>query len=601
MDDLMKKEYAEKSTKEAPEGRTWYIPHHGVYHPSKPGKIRVVFDCSTKFQEESLNKNLMSGSDLTNQIVGVLTRFREEPVVIIGDIESMFHQVMVPREDRSFLRFLWWENHDISGTAKDFEMCVHVFGGTSSPSCCNYAYERTAYDNKSRYQTDVMDTLNRNFYVDDLLKSVKDVKTAIRLLHDVISMCADGGFRLTKFVINRIEVLDSIPEEDRRTGVKDVYLNSGTNFPTEKALGVNWDIGSDRLGFKLNLDGKPTTRRQMLSMISKIYDPRGLAAPFLLKAKRMLKELCKSNFSWDDAVSDNYIVEWEKWKKELQLLENLKMERCFKPSKFGKVIDCSLHHFSNASQDGYGQVTYFRIVDDKGCVKCSLVMAKSRVPPTKFVSIPRLELTAAALSMKVSSMLRREQSIHPIIKEYIWTDNEVVLGYINNDAKRFKIYVANRVQLIRENSDVNQWMYIDARSNPADDTSRGISPSNQEKVNRWLNGPEFLWLDESKLTIHGKQDIPEIDQDDPEVKTKLSVHVASAVNEGITSTMQGRISSWSKLLKVTAWVMRWIKIVRKRVNKTNIDEGSPTQLHVLSVEKLIAAEGVVIKGYQRME
>ena len=222
-------------------------------------------------------------------------------------------------------------------------MCVHVFGGTtSSPSCCNYALKRTAYDNKSRYQTDVMDTLNRNFYVDDLLKSVKDVKTAIRLLHNVISMCADDGFRLTKFVSNRIEVLDSIPEKDKRTAVKDVYLNSGTNFPTEKALGVNWDIGSDRLGFKLRLDGKPTTRRQMLSMISKNYDPLGLAAPFLLQGKRTLQEWCKNNFSWDDAVSDNYIAEWEKWKKELQLLENLKMERCFKPSKFGKVIDCSL-------------------------------------------------------------------------------------------------------------------------------------------------------------------------------------------------------------------------------------------------------------------
>ena len=137
----------------------------------------------------------MSGPDLTNQIVGVLTRFHEEPVVIMGDIESMFHQVMVPREDRSLLRFLWWEDHDISGTAKDIKI-----------------------SDKSRYQTDIMDTLNRNFYVDDLLKSVKDVKTAIRLLHDVISMCADGGFWLTKFVSNQIEVLESIPEEDRRWG-----------------------------------------------------------------------------------------------------------------------------------------------------------------------------------------------------------------------------------------------------------------------------------------------------------------------------------------------------------------------------------------------
>ena len=146
----------------------------------------------------------MIGLDLTSQIVDVLTRFCEEPVVIMGDIESMFHQIMVPREDGSLLRFLWWEDHDINGSAKSFQMCVHVFGGTSSPSCCNCALKRTAYDSKSRYQTDIMDTLNRRFYVDDLLKSVKDLKTAIRSLHDVISMCADGGFWLTKFVSNQI-------------------------------------------------------------------------------------------------------------------------------------------------------------------------------------------------------------------------------------------------------------------------------------------------------------------------------------------------------------------------------------------------------------
>ena len=79
-----------------------------MYHPSKPGKIRVVFDSSTEYKEVSLNKNSISRPNLTNQIVGVAARFHEEPVVIMGDIESMFHQVMVPKEDRSFLRFLWW-------------------------------------------------------------------------------------------------------------------------------------------------------------------------------------------------------------------------------------------------------------------------------------------------------------------------------------------------------------------------------------------------------------------------------------------------------------------------------------------------------------
>ena len=127
----------------------------------------------------------------------------------------------------------------------------------------------------------------------------------------------------------------------------------------------------------------------------------------------------------------------------------------FQPSKFSKVIDCSLRHFSDASQDGSGQVTYLRKVDEKGYVKCILAMAKSRVPPTKFVSSPRLELTAAALSIKVSTILRRELTIHPTIKEYFWTDSEILLGYVNNNTKRFKISAANRVQLIRENSNVD--------------------------------------------------------------------------------------------------------------------------------------------------
>ena len=105
-EDLLIKGYA-KSTEKPPDGWTWYIPHHGVYHPNNPGKIRVVSDCNADFKGTSLNKNLMSGPDLANQIVGVIIRFREELVVIMGDIKSMFHQVLIPEYDCSLLRFLW--------------------------------------------------------------------------------------------------------------------------------------------------------------------------------------------------------------------------------------------------------------------------------------------------------------------------------------------------------------------------------------------------------------------------------------------------------------------------------------------------------------
>ena len=146
----------------------------------------------------------MSGSDLTNQIIGVVTRFSEEPVAVIGDIESTFHQVLVPEKDRSLLRFLSWENYDTSSKILDFEMNVHVFEGTSSPSCCNYALKKAALDNESNYHPVVALTLKRNFYVYDLVKSVKDVSTAVKLIQDVSKMCSDRGFCLTKFISNEL-------------------------------------------------------------------------------------------------------------------------------------------------------------------------------------------------------------------------------------------------------------------------------------------------------------------------------------------------------------------------------------------------------------
>ena len=311
----------------------------------------------------------MSSPYLTNQIVGVITRFRQEPVVIMGDIVAMFQQLLVPEIDRSLLTFLWWENHDICKAARDYEMGVHVFGATSSPSCCNYALKRTAVDSKETFQ--------RNVFVGDLLKSVSDVATAIRLLNDVTEMCVAGGFRLTKIISNRIEVLQSVAETERQNGVKNVDQDNGAGLPTDKVLGINWNFGNNQLSFKVKLNEKPMTRRGMLSTTSKVYDPLGLAGPFLLMEKKILQDLCRKNYNWDEEVPNDSVTEWENWKKELELLENMKMNRSFKPEGFGGIVKCSLHHFSDASQNGYGQASYLRLVDEKGTVHCSLVMGKS--------------------------------------------------------------------------------------------------------------------------------------------------------------------------------------------------------------------------------
>ena len=91
MEKIIAKGYERKSAITAAPGKAWYLPHHGVYHTNKPGKIWVVFDLSAEYKGTCLNKELLSGTDLKNQIIGVLLRFMEEHVGVVGDIEAMFH------------------------------------------------------------------------------------------------------------------------------------------------------------------------------------------------------------------------------------------------------------------------------------------------------------------------------------------------------------------------------------------------------------------------------------------------------------------------------------------------------------------------------
>ena len=120
-------------------------------------------------------------------------------------------------------------------------MCVHLFGAVSSPSSSNYAMKRTAVDNSSSFGVDVSETIMKNFYVDDLLKSVKSEEYPVDLIKRVKEMCTAGGFNLIKFICNRKNVLMSISDIHRREGVKDADLVK-EELPTERALGVYWNV-----------------------------------------------------------------------------------------------------------------------------------------------------------------------------------------------------------------------------------------------------------------------------------------------------------------------------------------------------------------------
>ena len=243
----------------------------------------------------------------------------------------------------------------------------------------------------------------------------------------------------------------------------------------------------------------------MLSTLSSFYDPLGLVSPFILRSRKILQDLCQEGLQWDETVSEMYQKKWECWKNDLIGLEKIELKRCIKPGGFGKIVHISLHSFSDASELGYGESSYLRLVDEYGHIHCTLMMAKARVIPRRFVSIPRLGLVAAALAVKISVLFKKELKMEELA-EYFWTDSKVDLGYIANDSRDFKTFVVNRVQAIQEYSSANQWCYIPSEDNPVDDASRGMIFKNFSNITRWFQGPAFLWKPQSSWKKSSSQE-----------------------------------------------------------------------------------------------
>ena len=229
MTDYIENGHAQKVPKEELEVKdrpVWYLPHHPVTHPLKPDKVRVVYDCAAKFGQTSLNHQLLQGPDQTSQLVGVLSRFRQETVGMVADIEAMFHQVLVDPKDCDTLRFLWWPNGDLTKEMEEYRMVKHLFGATSSPSVANFCLRKTAQWHQEEFDAEVVETVKRNMYVDDMMKSTGTTEKAVGLASQLRKLLEKGGFRLTKWYSNDRELLATIPESERAKSVVNLELEN---------------------------------------------------------------------------------------------------------------------------------------------------------------------------------------------------------------------------------------------------------------------------------------------------------------------------------------------------------------------------------------
>ncbi|XP_071486763.1 uncharacterized protein [Diadema antillarum] len=592
MNNLIQKGHAERVTEPGESGKRWYIPHHGVQEPKK---LRVVFDCSSQFKGECLNSHLLTGPDLTNALAGVLCRFRKENVAFMCDIKEMFHQFHVNEEHRDYLRFLWWPNGDYYQEPVDYHMNVHLFGAASSPGCSNYGLKQIATDKADEIGHDAARFIHRDFYVDDGLKAVATEEEAIELISKTKKMCEHGGLHVHKVVSNSRKVLESVPVDDRAKEVKELNLLHD-HLPIEKALGVQWCVESDKFRFRMTFQDKPLTRRGALSTVMSVFDPLGLLAPLLLPGKLILQELCRSSAARDDPLPDILQSKWDKWKADILQLDRLSIDRCYKPKGFGEIKNAELHHFCDASNLGYGHCTYLRLTNENGEVHCTMVIGKARVAPIKTVTVPRLELTAATLSVRMSSFLRTELDLN-IDREIFWTDSRVVLGYIKNETRRFHVFVANRVCQIRDESSSSQWRHIGTKTNPADGASRGLT-IDQIEASKWFTGPDFLW--EKEIPDETKEEAALLPKD-PEVKCET--HASLQKVNGLELERFDHLSSWYRAKRAVANCLRLRSHLRKRCQARRDErdgkwDSKKVVMEPLCTELLLQAEKEIIKLIQ---
>ena len=580
-------------------GRVWYIPHHGVYHPQKKDKIRVVFDCSAEFRGNVLNSQLLQGPDLTNSLTGILCRFRKQPVAISCDLEAMFHQVGVTAQDRNLLRFLWWKDCDLEKDPREYRMKTHLFGATSSPACAMFALRAAADCHRDDAEKEAADFMKEDFYIDDGLTSVQDVQTAVSLIDMTRQLCARAGFKVHKIVSNSVEVVKSVPVESRCAGLQSLDVGS-SNLPVERTLGVEWDTDTDTFSIHVRPRTKEVNRRGILSVVSSVFDPLGLVSPFVLKGKLLLRELCRGGFGWDEPIPSDVVEAWRNWTASTLALKNVRVPRCYVEGGLRDEMIVELHHFSDASSIGYGQCSYLRTVGSDGLVSCSLVISKSRVVPTKPVTVPRLELTAAVLSVKISRFLQDELKLQNV-KEFFWTDSKVVLGYISNEARRFHVYVANRVQEIRDHTEPGQWSHVTTEENPADIASRGVRAEELVDNDLWWHGPAFL----SSATLPRMETQHEVEDDDPEVKKLNPVCSFATTAEEKLADITERLeyfSDWRRAKRAVAICVLYMKKLRHRVTmkKGTVQSQDVPKLQV-EVEDLNEAEKLILRALQRKE
>lgn len=562
MNDYIEAGYAERVQEVTEPPGCYYSPHHAVIKEDRVStKVRLVFDgSSSEGTERSLNDVLYKGPALQPKLTSIIMRFRQPKIAINADIKKMYLNISVKEDYRDKLRFFWKDGYNQQTVI--YRSNVLPFGLSCSPFLA-IATVHHHLDKFAEKYPNMVKNLKENMYIDDALTGAETEDEAILLYEESYGVMKEAGMEMVKWNSNCQKLIERCKKDGVASPVVEKNIDEDCS---SKLLGVYWNSATDSFHFKgeeiINITASArATKRNILKIAPKLYDPMGWLSPFVVRVKILFQSLWEKGLEWDENMPAELEKKWKSWIQELQGIVSIEIPRRYDQST-SQIKRRELHVFGDASQDAYGSVAYLKSYDEKDDSFISLVYAKSKVAPVKKITLPRLELLAAEMSANMSQYVLEALELSSV-ELYLWTDSKVSLHWIKGNRKQWKTFVHNRVQNTLQKSEPENWRWCPGISNPADLVSRGMKIEDLENSEFWWKGPSWLKKspDEYPNEVLEEVHSPEVVI---EKKEKRSMCMLQKSHKPDAQDMAGKLvkptnfSRLKNLLKTTAYVTRYI-------------------------------------------
>ncbi|XP_063362896.1 uncharacterized protein LOC134651724 [Cydia amplana] len=467
-----------------------YLPFHMVQQKGKGG--RLVYDASAKLKnEKSLNECLYRGPNMLEDLTGLVLKFRIGKIAITADVEKAFLQVGLQEEDRDVTRFLWvkdLEKELTDDNIMQYRFCRVPFGVISSP----FLLAATIRYHLSKTNKSLLPVIADKCYVDNLVTSVQSREEALNLYAQTTNSFKELGMNIRDWMSNDKDFVDKIPEQKRAKQESEM-----------KILGLIWNLENETLKLKLNNEtfeseiiDRRITKKGVLRVLARLYDPCGFVSPLMLPGKLLFQEICTRKLKWDEILPEDLSTSWRNIIENLIDVKNVELPRHVASGSKSECTKYELHCFTDASMNAYAAVVYLRVITGKQ-VSTSFLMSKSRVTPAEDKSdlkIPRLELLGYLIGSRLLRYVKSHIDLN-ICKIYLWTDSQVVIAWIKS-SRLLPPFVSRRVNEIKQIKDIlgAELRYVNSKENPADIATR--PELWHQKQDLWFHGPDFLLQDQ---------------------------------------------------------------------------------------------------------